>query len=331
MVRLNSFLWKSFVSIRLTKIFFIFLAFSFQIYSQSPPITIMFGGDCTFSNSFSANIKSSEVRKVFENIPWMAQADITMVNLESCISTRGDKLEKEFNFRMHPKYLPVLKYGGIDIVTLANNHIVDYGLIGMKDTFYYLDSMGIKYVGAGLNIDEARRPAVINVRGKKIGFLAYSFAFSAISYGWGTAPIDTNIIKQDLQKLKEVEKADYIIVNFHWGREGDNNANNEQQKFGRFAIDNGANIVVGHHPHVLQGIENYNFGYIAYSLGNFIFGGNSRKQHYTILLKVEIDKDKIKAEPIPIEVKNFCAYPVEPAKRDSILNLIKEYSLVLSK
>lgn len=151
-----------------------------------------------------------------------------MVNLESCISTRGTKLEKEFNFRMHPKYLPVLKYGGIDIVSVANNNIVDYGLVGMKDTFYYLDSMGIKYVGAGLNLELARKPVVMNIRGKKIGFLAYSFAFPASNSVWGTAPIDKNIIKEDLKNLKEVEKADFIVVNFHWGNEGRNYANSHQ-------------------------------------------------------------------------------------------------------
>lgn len=304
----------------------IFLLLSSEINSQSPPITLIFGGDCTFSDHYAVNTKPNEIHKTFESIPWMKDADITMVNLESCISTRGTKLEKEFNFRMNPKYLPVLKYGGVDIVSIANNHIVDYGLQGIKDTFYYLDSIGVKYVGAGLNLDEARKPAIFTIRGVKIGFLAYSFAFAASKNSWGTAPIDTTIIKEDLRNLKEVEKADFIAVNFHWGKERSNYANQDQQRIARFAIDNGANVVIGHHPHVLQGIEQYKNGFIAYSLGNFIFGGNSRKHHYTALAKITFQNKKMNSEIIPIEVRNFCAYDLPQTKKDSIMNLIKTYS-----
>jgi len=86
-------------------IFFLLLS---EINSQSPPITLIFGGYCTFSDHYAVNTKPNEIHKTFENIPWMKDVDVTMMNLESCISTRGTKLEKEFNFRMHPKYLPVL-------------------------------------------------------------------------------------------------------------------------------------------------------------------------------------------------------------------------------
>lgn len=305
------------------------LLFTQSFHFQSPSITLNFGGDCTFSDHYSLNIKLNDIHKTFENIPWFSQADITMVNLESCISSRGNKLEKEFNFRMHPKYLPVLKYGGIDIVNLANNHIVDYGLTGMKDTFYYLDSMNIKYVGAGLNLEQARKPAIFNIRGIKIGFLGYSFAFAANKNSWGTVPIDTNIIKEDLHNLKQ--KVDFIVVNFHWGKERSNYASTEQQRIGRFTIDNGANVVIGHHPHVLQAVEQYKGGYIAYSLGNFIFGGNSRKQHHTALAKVTIHNKRVQFEVIPIEVRNFCAFELQPQKKDSIINLINHYSMQLSK
>lgn len=295
----------------------------FFIFSQSRPITLIFGGDCTFSDHFSLNVGQNQVSEVFQNIPWMQEADITMVNLECCISTRGTKLEKEFNFRMHPKYLPVFHFGGIDIVNLANNHIVDYGLIGMKDTFHYLDSIGVKYVGAGLDLASARKPQVIEIQGIKLGFLGYSFAFAAGKNSYGTAPIDTKIIKEDLENLKKNLKADFIFVNFHWGNEGKNFANPEQRRIARFAIDNGADVVIGHHPHVLQGMEHYKSGFIAYSLGNFIFGGNSRKKHYTILLKVIIENNRLEFEPKPIVVKNFRAYDVSPTERDSILNLVK--------
>ena len=140
--------------------------------------------------------------------------------------------------------------------------------------------------------------------------------------------IDGFIIKDLtlLKKLKEIEKVDFIAINFHWGKEGSNYANKEQQKIARLAIDNGANIVIGHHPHVLQGIENYKNGFIAYSLGNFIFGGNSRKHHYTALAKIKIQNGKIISEVIPIEVRNFCAFELPTAKKDSIINLIGKYS-----
>ena len=293
--------------------------------NETEPITLLFGGDCTFAVHYDINTKDN-YQRTFEQIPWIADADITMINLESCISNRGTKVEKEFNFRMKPKYLPVLKLAGIDIVNLANNHTIDYGKIAFEDTFHYLDSMGIKYTGAGMNLAEARKPVIVDVKSKKIGFLGYSFAFRAYDNSFGTVPIDTNIIKEDIANLRQNEKVDFVIINFHWGVEGKNYPKLSQQIIARSVIDNGADLIIGHHPHVMQGIEKYKDKYIVYSLGNFIFGGNSRKKHYTFLYKVEINQGGIVPQIIPIVVKNFAAEELPIQTQDSILNLINEYS-----
>ncbi len=298
--------------------------------NEAEPITLLFGGDCTFAVHYDINTKDN-YQRTFEQIPWIADADITMINLESCISNRGSKVEKEFNFRMKPKYLPVLKLAGIDIVNLANNHTIDYGKIAFEDTFHYLDSMGIKYTGVGMNLAEARKPVIVDVKNKKIGFLGYSFAFRAYDNSFGTAPIDTNIIKEYIANLRQNEKVDFVVINFHWGVEGNNYPELLQQIIARSVIDNGADLIIGHHPHVMQGIEKYKDKYIVYSLGNFIFGGNSRKKHYTFLYKVEINQDKIVPQIIPIVVKNFAAEELPTQTRDSILNLINKYSKDLTK
>lgn len=295
-----------------------------EIFAQSEPITLLFGGDCTFATAFDKPT-GNDFARPFKNIPWFGKADISMVNFENCVSLRGKKVVKAYNFKMNPKYLEVMRLAGIDIVNMANNHVIDYGLEAFIDSQYYLDSMKIKHSGAGTNLDEARKPAIIEVKGKKFGFLGYYSGNPAGKNSYGTAPRNPEMIKADIKNLKENLKADYVIVNYHWGEEGSHFANSEQKSLAHLTIDAGADAVIGTHPHVLQAVETYKGRFICYSLGNFIFGGNARKEHDTMIFKLIVKDGVLSSEIIPIHVTNFAAYDVDAKKRAKILEDIESY------
>jgi hypothetical protein len=272
-------------------------------------ITINFAGDTTLAWSFE-EAAGDDFNYPFAASPWFAQADITMVNLENAITDRGFKVPKQFNFRMPPKYLQVLQNGGVDIVNLANNHVWDYGQVGVEDTIGYLDEAGIRHIGAGVTEKEAKKPAILEVKGKRIGFLGYFF-------------MEGNV-REDVSALKQ--NADVVIVNFHWGTERSNYPESYQVDLAHRAIDAGADLVIGHHPHVLQGIERYKGGFIVYSLGNFIFGGNSCRQHDTFVFQLIIREGQKLPAIIPVRVSNWRPYWLEGAEGRRVIDLIKEYS-----
>lgn len=272
-------------------------------------ITINFAGDTTLAWSFEEAV-GDDFNYPFAESPWFGKADVTMVNLENAITERGYKVPKQFNFRMHPKYLQVLQNGGIDIVNLANNHVWDYGQVGVEDTIAYLDEAGIQHVGAGVTEEEAKKPVILDVKGKSIGFLGYYFTE-------GNVEEDVSALKQDV---------DVVIVNFHWGTERSNLPESYQVDMAHRAIDAGADLVIGHHPHVLQGMERYKNGIIAYSLGNFIFGGNSRRQHDTFVFQIIIRDGQIIPALIPVRISDWRPSWLEGEEGRWVINLIKEYS-----
>jgi len=297
---------------------------------QGGEIVLNFAGDCTFAGHFESFVGDS-LEYPFAKLKWFSEADISMVNLENPITTRGSKVLKEFNFRMHPKYRQILLNGGVDIVTIANNHTLDYGAEGMYDTIHYLDSVGVKHVGGGRNLAEARRPVIIEVKGKKIGFLGYFGGgwHSATEKRAGIAPRWENYVIEDVNKLRQ--EADFVVVNFHWGDEKQHYPNEQQKRLAHKTIEAGADLVIGHHPHVLQGIEKYKHGIIAYSLGNFIFGGNRRREYDTIVLQIRIAHNQMMPTVIPIHVSNWQPYRLEGSEGDRVIQQVKECSRIFKQ
>lgn len=233
-------------------------------------VRISFAGDCTlgtdesfsYTNSFPCRLEKqnfdysyffSKVREVFE------EDDITIVNLETTFTESSGKENKKFRFRGHPSYVNILKEGRIEMVNISNNHIHDYLKRGYDDTLKTLDNAGILYCGEGYT-------ALYAVNNIVIACMGYT--------GWDTAVKKT--IAEDIRRLRK--SAGLVAISFHWGSERSNYPNNVQKELGYFCIDQGADIVVGHHPHVIQGIERYKDRYIVYSLGNFCFGGNRNPQ-----------------------------------------------------
>lgn len=229
----------------------------------------------------------------------LKKADILMGNLEGPISERGTKVGSIHSFRMDPQVIEGLKYAGFDVLSLANNHAVDYGRFALKDTMDILKDNGIDYLGAGLDEKEAFSVKVREVRGQKIGFLAYtdlgSPALQAKEGYMGLAWVGGEDIERVKKEIREVKsEVDILIISLHSGEEYASDPNDFQQDFSRACIDAGADIVIGHHPHVVQKIEEYEGGWIAYSLGNFVFDqGFSEETMKGLLLEIKIINGKI--------------------------------------
>ncbi|MDP2685171.1 MAG: CapA family protein [bacterium] len=201
--------------------------------------------------------------------------DIVFANLESPLIEGTPTPNGSFVFRTDPQIIDGLKYGGFNIVSLANNHIKNQGTNGIANTINELDLANISHTGVGENIFKASTPAIMTVNNISFGFLAYlDSSFVPGSYGAddinsGSPFMNLTRLKTDINQLKE--KVDVVIISMHAGTEYADLPNQKQIEFAHTAIDNGADLIIGHHPHVVQPIEYYNDGLILYSLGNFIF------------------------------------------------------------
>jgi len=296
--------------------------------SGSAPVVMRFGGDVWLGGYYESAVGES-VSVAFSGFTLMSDADIAMVNLEHPVTTRGKKVPKPYNFRMHPRFLRAITDAGIDLVTIANNHVFDYGREGFFDTISYLDSVGIQHVGAGVNRVEAHRPVVISVRGRRIGFLAYYGGGEAPGAGEsspGVARREPGPVTMDILNLKNILQADYVVINLHWGTEKADTPDLSQQAFARSLIDAGANAVIGHHPHVLQGIETYHSGVIVYSLGNLVFGGNSRDTYNTGVFEICLTADGPSYRFIPVGVREWRAEVLAGADSARVTDTMRRLS-----
>lgn len=267
------------------------------------PVKLVFSGDILLSDHVMNAYKNGGIRSVldsqFQSV--IDEADIFMANEEFPFSTRGTPAEdKQFTFRAAPSLIFVFKELGIDIVTLANNHAMDYGTDALLDTCDTLDKAGIARVGAGKNLDEAKAPVILEAQGKKIGFLGASRVIPVGSWNaTATKPgmlttYDPKILVDEIKKLRD--QCDYLVVYVHWGIERNETPEDYQRSLGKQYIDAGADVVIGSHPHVLQGVEYYKGKPIVYSLGNFIFGSSIPK---TALLKVQWDGEDSQLTFVP--------------------------------
>lgn len=224
-------------------------------------------------------------------------ADVFFLNHEYAISDRGEPLEgKYYTFRAKPERMKLLEQMGTDLVSLANNHVYDYGPEAMLDTTDLLDEAGIAYVGGGRNIDEAERPAYFIVNGMKIGFVAASNAEKTKYTPAATEDSPGILEAYDTTEFNRVisqasEECDYLIAYIHWGPEDETQHTEEQTEEGTGFLESGADIVVGGHPHVLEGIGYIDGKPIVYSMGDFWFNDETK---YTGLLNLDITYDGLK-------------------------------------
>ncbi len=301
-----------------------------QSNPDSAILVMRFAGDCLLGGHYETAAREN-VGLAFEGFDLFHTADIALVNLENPVTTRGRKVPKPYNFRMHPRFVAALTGAGIGVVTIANNHVFDYGNEGLFDTFLYLDSAGIRYVGAGRNMAEARRPYTLQKKAHSVAVLGY--------YGGGEAPgatlrrpgvarRDLRTITEDVRALVDADSTTYIIVVLHWGTEKAEVPDQGQRAFARALVDAGVDAVIGHHPHVLQGIERYRHGVIVYSLGNFVFGGNSRHTYDTGIFEIVLRDQQPSYRFIPIGVRQWRVRVLEGEDGERVLTKIRSLSQV---
>lgn len=266
-------------------------------------ISLIFGGDVNLQN-FQEGYRSKGITYMMsqEYVDIMNNADFAMVNQEFPFSTRGEAMEdKQYTFREDPSFVTVIPDLGVDVVSLANNHILDFGRDALEDTLTTLETAGIPYSGAGRNYDEAKALKTFDVKGRTIGVLSASRVIPVSDWG-ATAEksgvfttYDPTALLAEITEAKK--KCDLVVVYVHWGIERNTMPEDYQKNMARKYIDSGADMVIGAHPHIWQGIEFYKGKPIAYSLGNLIFSNTSE----TGLLQIDIDEnDNMELTVLPL-------------------------------
>lgn len=295
-------------------------------------------GDIMIGEHVAEFIEKHGIDYPFDSTRFLLQnAQFTIGNLEAPFSKTGTSHDKKFTFKVDPEYAPGLVNAGFDVVNLANNHMMDFGEEALINNLKTLDSLNLQYCGAGLNYEQAKKPAILDYNGTKVAFLGYSMTFP--KEFWATAdsagtcyPYEEDMI----ESIRQCEQlADFTVASFHWGQELRNTPKDYQIYFAHKAIDAGADLILGHHPHILQGMEVYKNRLIIYSLGNFAFGSYSYKAKDSIILKTYLNhRGLLYARVIPISVYNaevnFQPQILKKTKADSVLSYLNDISLQLN-
>jgi len=287
--------------------------------------TLGYDDDFREAGRFDKVLKSAHMdySYFFKNVnSILSKDDITIGNLETTFTSSNKRASKMYKFHGLPAYANILKEGSVEAVNLANNHTLDYLEVGYKDTMQTLKDYDIPFFGYD-NL------TIKDVRGIKVGMFGYT--------GWDFDDTTKENIQSFIQKLKD-QGAEIIVASFHWGIERDRYPNKTQKSIAHFAIDHGVDLVLGHHPHVIQGLEIYKGKYIAYSLANFVFGGNRNpKDKDTFILQVKFSKTEdepayasITVIPCSIssvkERNNYQPTPLKGRYRQHVIDRINKYS-----
>lgn len=288
------------------------------VHDEPRAVTIAAVGDVMLARTVGSSIESRGPAAPFAGVaPLLRSADIAVANLECTISSGGQPAAKGFTFRAPPLAVDSLVAGGLDVVSLANNHSLDYGESALAETVAVLDARGIAHAGAGANDAAAHAPAVVERNGLRIAFLAYADVpvewqgFDTRSWTAGAATpgiawLDVPRMRVEIAAARTV--ADIVVVFLHFGIEDQYSPTAIQVAEARAAIDAGALLVVGSHPHVLQPVERHGAGLIAYSMGNFVFDGPDNPTNESAILTAELTPAGVSSYrliPVVIDAAGF--------------------------
>lgn len=307
-----------------------------KIVNTNGVVNISFVGDISLADNFDIiPYYDSRNEGIFgilstEVVDRMKSSDIMIANNEFAVTNGNNKINKLYNFKAKPERLDIYKEMGVDLVSLANNHVYDYGEDGLLDTIKYLNEHDIPNIGAGKNIDEATKPYYFIAGGYKFSFISASRAEKNVvtpsaennkpGIFWCYNP---ELLIETIKKEKEV--SDFVILLIHWGREDSHELEEVQMETGKLYIDAGADIVIGSHAHMLQGFEFYNNKLIAYNLGDFIF---NRETKDTGMLSVYINAiGDIKYEFIPCEQDNYKTSILYDSEKRRVIDDMRNYSI----
>ncbi|KGP90010.1 capsular biosynthesis protein [Pontibacillus chungwhensis BH030062] len=296
------------------------------------PITLTFGGDVLMEYSLVNTMEDSGPDHPFQYVaPLFKKSDYTVINLETPITSATTPYPKLYNFKASPLLLEGLSNAGVDLVSLANNHTLDYNVKGLLDTFEALDDKGIDYIGAGNNQQEAYKEKRISIKNQTVAILAFSEVLPDLSWyaGVNTPGVASGYqldrVISIIDKVKE--EVDYVVVYYHWGDEKVNVPNKDQTHIAHTLVDHGVDAVIGSHPHVLQGFELYNGKPIAYSLGNFLFPNYvTGKTAETGVLEVTLKEERVSMAFHPFEIKNDQIVPLTEQEKKAQYNYLNSIS-----
>lgn len=281
------------------------------VIAEKKPLEFIFGGDVMLSRQVNSRmVKYNDFNWPFLKIAnFLRAADLTVVNLESPFVLANDYNVPtgSFMFKADPRALSGLTLAGIDLVSLANNHTLNQGENGLRETFEMLIKNGINYIGAGNSEEEARRGEVVEIQGEKFSFLSYAYpddSSVATNNRAGIATMNIENMTEDVKR--EIEKGNKVIAIMHAGIEYVTKPNWQQTDFARAAIDAGAEAVIGHHPHWPQTFEFYKGKPIIYSLGNLVFDQMwSLETQEGLLAKMTWRDGWRKIELVPIKIYDY--------------------------
>ena len=296
-------------------------------------VTIVAGGDVIGVRSVSTILANQGGEAIFRGIKGvLSKADLTLVNLETPLTRGGDaQTWKDVYFKGDPRLAPAMAKAGIDVVTMANNHAGDMGDSGLTDSIRYVRKAGIKVCGAGKDLADARAPRSFTVDGVKVAFLGFTdvlpIGFPATSSSPGTSPGRSDLGAVKAAVHAAAKKADFVVVAWHWNYELTTAPTSLESSEGKAVIDAGADLVIGHHPHVLQGVQAYHGGFIAWSTGNLVFDRMTGTLNQTMLVRAEVSKRRLDVDLVPVTI----AYDGRPkvatgGTASTILSRVRSFS-----
>jgi poly-gamma-glutamate capsule biosynthesis protein CapA/YwtB (metallophosphatase superfamily) len=298
-------------------------------------LTLMAVGDLMLARSIGERIVSEGPAAPFMGvISALKQADILAGNLECAIATTGKPVPKSYNFQAPLKAAEGLALAGFDLVSMANNHALDFGKEAMSETLDVLAKQNVAVVGAGLDARAARAPLVITHNHLRVAFLAYvdvpiegKYAFDTHDWIAGVNSPGINWanprdIEADVSAAKEA--ADVVVVMLHAGTENTRRIEAIQRELAHRAIEAGAALVLGSHSHVLQGVENYEGGVIAYSLGNFVFDEFGLPMNYSAIFSAKLTSGGVDSyEWIPVMIEDGFPRLAKPDEAEEVRQMVK--------
>lgn len=307
-----------------------------KIIDKKGDITLSFVGDISLADNFDImpyyDSRKEGVYGILskEVVDIMTSSDIMVANNEFTISTRGTPLNKRYTFKADPKRLNIYKEMGVNLVSLANNHIYDYGIEAFNDTLKYLKEYDIPFVGAGSNISEAKKSFSFIAGGYKISFISSTRAEKNIITPGATETTpgvfrcyDNTLLKETIKEAKE--KSDYVVLLIHWGKEDSHDIEDIIKETGKEYVDAGADLIVGSHAHLLQGMEFYKNKLIAYNLGDFIF---NRETKDTGILSVTLNNSgNLTYKFIPCKQEDYKTSLLYNTEKERVLNNMNIYSI----
>lgn len=307
-----------------------------QINTSSNQVQLSFIGDVSLADNWYIIPKYQERGKNIygilseETVGTLKNSTLTIANNEFTISNRGAKMPgKYYTFRASPSNLSIYQEMGVDLVTLANNHVYDFGEVAFYDTLDYLKEFQIPYIGAGKNTDEAIQPYYFIVNGYKIAFLNATRAEKLIltpeatdNTGGVFRCYDPSLLIEQIKKVRQ--NSDILITLLHWGKEDSSDLEDVQVETAKQYIEAGSDLIVGTHAHTLQGIDFYQNKAIIYNLGDFIFNNETKD---TAIFQITIDNEKnFQYKIIPCQQKEEYTSIKEGSEKIRILDKLRNLS-----